>query len=78
MPPRIAVPSLLLAVWITALADYLSPPSLWYGPAYLLVIAFAAWTLGRRGAIGLGLFIIAFNLLAGNAIEYPYGPTQLS
>ena len=74
VPPRIAVPSLLLAVCVAALADYLSPPTLWYGPAYLLVIAFAAWGLGRRRAIGLGLLIIGFNFLVGNAIDYPYGP----
>ena len=64
----------MLALWVIAFADYVSPATVWYGPGYLLVIAFAAWTLGPRPAMILGFLIIGINLLTGNANEYPYGP----
>ncbi len=74
MPPRVALPLLMLALCLTALGDALSPVKVWYGPVYLLVIGCAAWMLGRRPAAVLGVIILAANLLAGNAGAFPYGP----
>ena len=76
MPPRVAIPLLAMALLLAAMGDYLTPRTIWFGPVYLLVIAFAAWAGGRRRAIGLGLFVVVVNLLIGNGSEYPYGPNS--
>lgn len=76
MSPLIAIPLLLLALGLTALGDALAPPTLWFGPVYLLVIGCAAWMLGRRRAMALGLLIIVGNLITGNTGEFPYGPSS--
>lgn len=73
IPKRIAVASIVLAVGLIALVDYLSPQVLWFGPAYLAVITFTAWSYSCRSAIVLGLAIIAINVLMGDASTSPFG-----
>lgn len=72
MPLRLAIPLLCLALFLTALGDVLSPAKIWFGPVYLLVIGFAAWTLGRRHAFALGVLILVVNVITGNASAFPY------
>lgn len=74
VPPKIAAPLLLTALLLTALVDTFAPPTLWLGPVYLVVIGSAAWMLGQRHAMMLGLLVVATNLMTGNAGVFPNGP----
>lgn len=42
-------------------------PMVAFGPFFLLVCAFAAWFVGNRFAVTLGLFIAAIQILSGHA-----------
>lgn len=75
--PLVAALLLGLAVALTALADFLSPPQIWLGPVYLLFCAMAAWFVGSRFAIALGVVIIAAKLLSGHEGMYPYGVSAI-
>jgi diguanylate cyclase (GGDEF)-like protein len=76
-PAKSAIPAIAVGTLLTELVDFLSPPYVWFGPVYLLLIGFAAWFVSSRFAIALGLLVILCNLLAGYENAYPYGPNFL-
>ncbi|MDP3674489.1 MAG: GGDEF domain-containing protein [Novosphingobium sp.] len=55
-----------------AVAD-LSTGAFWFGPAYLLIIAGAAWCLGWRPAVLIGFACLAIGVAANGLLLYPYG-----
>jgi diguanylate cyclase (GGDEF)-like protein len=60
---------------LTLLADAVTGPDVWFGPFYLVAIGMAAWSLGWRQAIGIGLLCLAATMVANGAILFPYkGP----
>lgn len=78
IPASVAVPVLGLATLLTGTTDHLLDHRIWFGPAYLLICASAAWFVGSRFALALGLVIISFNLLTGNQSTYPYGAASFA
>lgn len=74
IPTRIAVLALTSIAVITVTTDFLLLNRVWFGPAYLLIIALSAWLVGFRYAIALGLGVISVNAIGGSAHNaYPYG-----
>jgi diguanylate cyclase (GGDEF)-like protein len=57
---------------VTALCDVLTG-NIWFGPLYLMVIAGAAWCLGWRAALLVGLACLAVSISANGFQVYPYG-----
>ena len=58
---------------IVALADYATGETTWLGPAYLMVIAFAAWTLGFGEAAVTGLVCLLGTTFMNDFNLYPFG-----
>lgn len=58
---------------MTGFADAATGQDMWFGPFYLLVIGFGAWSLGWREAVGVGFACIAIALGANGLSLYPYG-----
>lgn len=54
-------------------ADIATPPDAWFGPAYLMIIGFAAWSLGWREAFGVALTSLAVTVFANGLSFYPFG-----
>lgn len=74
IPPRAAGLVLSAIAIITVATDFLLLNRIWFGPAYLLIIALSAWLVGFRFALGLGLGVISANAIGGSAHNaYPYG-----
>lgn len=76
--PAQAWPFVLVCTTATALADMLTGTNLWFGPVYLLVMCFAAWSLGWRAGqiIGIGCLVLTFAI---NGFDlYPYGGVILA
>lgn len=63
----------ILGLCIVGVSDVLSGQAVWFGPAYLMIIGFAAWSLGWREAVGTGLTCLAITLPANGFALYPYG-----
>lgn len=78
VPAPVAAPVLGVIAIATATAGYLIPHHIWLGPVYFLLAASAAWFVGHRFAIALGLAILAINVLVGNQSTYPYGPHEFA
>jgi diguanylate cyclase (GGDEF)-like protein len=53
-------------------ADRLSGPHVWFGPAYLVIIAIAAWCLGWKQAVAVGLAALSATLTVNGFALYPY------
>lgn len=64
-----------LGLVIVGAADMLSGQETWFGPAYLMIIGFAAWSLGWREAIGIGVLCMGFTGFINGMVLYPYGGT---
>lgn len=64
-----------LGLLIVGSADMLSGQETWFGPAYLMVIGFVAWSLGWREAIGVGVLCMSFTGFINGMVLYPYGGT---
>nr|WP_166180969.1 GGDEF domain-containing protein [Altererythrobacter segetis] len=62
----------LICTDAAAFLDLVTGPDLWFGPAYLLVICIAAWSLGWRAGqlIGVGCMVLTLALNGFNL--YPY------
>lgn len=63
----------LFSADVAAFVDLVTGPDLWFGPAYLLVICFAAWSIGWGAAqvTGIGCMVLTFAI---NGVSlYPYG-----
>tara|TARA_R110000782_G_scaffold78276_3_gene155052 strand:+ start:97170 stop:98207 length:1038 start_codon:yes stop_codon:yes gene_type:complete len=71
--PRYAWGFIIAALIILTAAEIYSPRAVWFGPAYLVVIALATWSLSARLAIVLGLLIIAIKFATNGLDLYPYG-----
>ena len=53
-------------------ADRLSGPDVWLGPAYLIIIGVTAWCLGWREAVAVALTALAATLTVNGFALYPY------
>lgn len=62
----------LVGLALTGTADALTG-ELWFGPFYLLTIGFAAWGLGPRQAICVGVAAIALVVWANGLALFPFG-----
>jgi len=74
VPRKTAYGFMIIGFVLATLADIWSPPSVWMGPVYLFLVAFAAWTISGLLAAGIGLAVIAINWALGGMSFYPYGP----
>lgn len=63
----------LFASGLTSMADYWSGSEIWLGPVYLLIISFAAWSLGWAEAIVVGVSCLAITFAVNGFELYPYG-----
>jgi diguanylate cyclase (GGDEF)-like protein len=68
---------LIAALVVVALADVWTG-DLWFGPAYLLIIAGAAWCLGARPALIIGCAGLALGLATNGLALYPYAGIALA
>lgn len=64
---------IVFGLCLTGIADFVSDQEAWFGPIYLMVIGFAAWSLGWREAVGVGLGCLAITLSINGFSLYPYG-----
>ena len=64
---------LLVSLLLTGLADWASSHDVWFGPVYLLMIGFAAWSLGWREALVIGLACMTITFSLNGLNLYPYG-----
>lgn len=67
----------LLCVDLAVLGDLATGPALWFGPVYLLVICFAAWSLGWRASQATGVGCMALSFAINGISLYPYGSVDL-
>lgn len=74
VPKKIAYALTLIGFSLAVLADIWAPDSVWMGPIYLFLVAFAAWTISGLLAVGLGALVIAFTWATSGMSFYPYGP----
>jgi diguanylate cyclase (GGDEF)-like protein len=63
----------LAGLGLTAFGNVLTDAAVWFGPFYLVCIGYAAWSLGWRPALGVGLLSIASVLSINGLNLYPYG-----
>ena len=66
----------LLCGDLVALLDVWSGPELWLGPAYLLVICVAAWSLGWMAGQATGIACMAVTLAINGLSLYPYNQIE--
>lgn len=52
--------------------DRVTGPDIWFGPAYLVVIAIAAWCLGWKQAVAVGFTALAATLAVNGFRLFPY------
>jgi len=63
----------LAGVFLAGLGDWASGGEVWFGPVYLLIIAFAAWCLGWLEALLIGLACMTMTFSLNGLSLYPYG-----
>lgn len=63
----------LVGLFLTGLGDWGSRHEVWFGPVYLLIIGFAAWSLGWREALLIGLACMTMTFSLNGLTLYPYG-----
>lgn len=63
----------LLCADVAVLVDLVTGADLWFGPAYLLVMCVAAWSLGWRAAQITGIGCMAVTFAINGVSLYPYG-----
>ncbi|RVQ66034.1 GGDEF domain-containing protein [Croceicoccus ponticola] len=71
---RFAYRFLVAGFALAATADVQAPDSVWFGPIYLFLIAFSAWTVSGLLAVTLGVLALAINWTTSGFSLYPYGP----
>lgn len=64
---------LLVGLVLAGLGDWASRHEVWFGPVYLLIIGFAALSLGWREALLIGLTCMAISFSLNGLNLYPYG-----
>jgi diguanylate cyclase (GGDEF)-like protein len=68
---------IVVAGGAVVLADRLSGPDVWFGPAYLIIFGIAAWCLGWKEAVTVALTALAATLTVNDSALYPYaGPAS--
>lgn len=70
IPPRLAWATVVVLLGAVSFIESLAPSDLWFGPAYLAVIALAAWSISARVAIVVGLLVLSAKLAMGNLPFY--------
>lgn len=65
--------ALLAGICLTGIADHMTPREAWFGPAYLLIICVATWTLGWREAVAAALACMSLGFSANGLSLYPFG-----
>lgn len=73
IPPARAWTILAASIALIAIFDFLTDHHAWFGPAYLMLIGFAAWSLGWRTAIVIMLACAGASLTANGLQVYPMG-----
>lgn len=68
----------LLLADLTAIADLVSGPELWLGPAYLFVMCVATWSLGWIGGQTMGVGCMMLTFAVNGPSLYPYGGSELA
>lgn len=76
-PPAVAWIFTLFWADIALLADVLTGPDVWFGPAYLFVICVAAWGTGWWGAHATGLGCMLLTFFINGQSLYPNGTAEL-
>ncbi|RVQ68961.1 GGDEF domain-containing protein [Croceicoccus ponticola] len=74
VPKKTAYGFITIGFALAVLTDIWAPSSVWMGPLYLFLVAFAAWTISGLLAVGLGTLAIAFTWATSGMSLYPYGP----
>ena len=69
---------ILICLDLTALADVLTGPDLWFGPGYLVVMCLAAWSLGWRAGQLTGIACMGLTFAINGVSLYPYGGADLA
>ncbi len=68
----------LIGLTVIGIADYLCPPQTWFGPLYLMLIGFAAWSLGWQQSALVTLISLAISISVNGPTPYPTaGPSGL-
>ncbi|HKR91664.1 GGDEF domain-containing protein [Novosphingobium sp.] len=70
MAPRLAWSTTVLLLCGAGVADAVLGGRIWFGPAYLAVIALAAWVLSARAAIAMGLLVMGMKIATGTLPFY--------
>lgn len=73
IPPARAWTILVASIALITLFDHLTGHTAWFGPAYLMLIGFAAWSLGWRTAIAITMACAAGSVLANGWNVFPKG-----
>lgn len=73
VPAHLAWAAVIALLCLVAVAEFLSPQGIWFGPAYLAVLALAAWSLSSWVAIAIGLAILSVRLATGTLPFYSSG-----
>lgn len=56
---------------IAVLGDVITGPNVWFGPGYLLVMCFAAWCLGWRAGLVVGVGSTVLSFAVNGVALYP-------
>ena len=68
----------LLCTDAAALTDRVTGTDLWFGPAYLLVMCLAAWSLGWRAGQITGISCMVLTFAINGISLYPYGAADFA
>ncbi|CDO34370.1 GGDEF domain-containing protein [Novosphingobium sp. KN65.2] len=73
--PRMAWAIVVAMLALVASIEANSSPAMWFGPIYLAIMAFAAWSLNSLVAVAIGLGILGARLATGElAVAASTGP----
>jgi diguanylate cyclase (GGDEF)-like protein len=67
----------LLWLDIAVLGDVMTGTTLWFGPAYLFVMCLAAWCLGWRAGMAIGISSTALTFVVNGVALYPNGSAEI-
>ncbi|HKT85539.1 MAG TPA: GGDEF domain-containing protein [Novosphingobium sp.] len=76
IPLRLACAAVIPILGILRFAEVHASHDIWFGPAYLAVIALAAWSISSRVAIATGLVVLSVKLASGDLPFYADGSQQ--
>lgn len=70
IPPRLAWAVVIALLAVVSFTEAHVSRDIWFGPAYLAILALAAWSIGSWVAIGIGLAVLAVKLVTGTLPFY--------